>query len=92
MNQAETIGIVVIGLASILGLFALVSKPFTQLTEAINKLNLLVERLSINQDNTDKLVQKMDVRMSRAEKKIAGIELNCAQVGHLEKPPLTNDN
>ena len=85
MNQAEIIGTVVIGLAAILTLFALISKPFNNLTDAINKLNLLVERLSTNQDNTDKLVAKLDARMSKVERKTANIELNCAQVGHLDK-------
>ena len=85
MSEMELIGAIVVGLSAILGLFAMISKPFKELTEAINKLNLLVERLSVNQDNTDKLVQKLDVRMSRAEKKLTDIAMNCAQAGHYEK-------
>ncbi len=83
MQQTEMIGIVVIGLAAILGLFALISKPFSNLTTAINELKVVLSSLSTSLENTDKLVQKLDQRMSKAEKKIQGIELNCAKTGHL---------
>lgn len=85
MQQTEMIGIVVIGLAAIFGLFALISKPFSNLTTAINELKVVLSSLSTSLENTDKLVQKLDQRMSKAEKKIQGIELNCARSGHYDE-------
>lgn len=87
MTPTEAIGVVVVALISILSLFALISKPFSSLTEAINKLNILVEKLSANLDNTEKLVQKLDTRLTRAEKKLQAIELNCAKSGHYDEHP-----
>lgn len=84
MDATQMVGAVVVALISIITLFSLISKPFSSLTEAINKLNILVEKLSTNLDNTEKLVQKMDTRLMRAEKKLQAIELNCAKSGHYD--------
>lgn len=86
MTPTEAIGVVIVALISIITLFSLISKPFANLTEAINDLKLVLTGLSKNIENTDKLVQKLDQRMTRAEKKIQGIELNCAREGHYEDP------
>ncbi|NTW95544.1 MAG: hypothetical protein HGB31_02870 [Erysipelotrichaceae bacterium] len=83
MSPAEGIGVVAIALISIGTLFALIAKPFSNLTEAINELKVLIKELSTNLNNTEKLVSKLDQRLTRAEKKLQSMELNCAKSGHL---------
>jgi hypothetical protein len=87
MSPAEGIGVVAIALISIGTLFALIAKPFSNLTDEINELKVLIKELSTNLKNTEKLVSKLDQRLTRAEKKLQSIELNCAKSGHLEDSP-----
>ena len=87
MNQAEMIGIVVIGLAALLGLFTVISKPFSNLTDAINDLKIVLSTMSKSLESTDKLVQKLETRVSKVEKKQQDIEINCARAGHYGDQP-----
>jgi hypothetical protein len=87
MAPTEAIGVVVVALISIISLFALISKPFSNLTEAINDLKLVLTGLSKSLENTDRIVQKLDSRMTRAERAITDINLNCAKNGHYDDPP-----
>ena len=84
MTPAEAIGVVAVALISIGSLFALIAKPFSNLTDAINELKVLIKELSTNFNNTEKLVLKLDQRLTRVEKKLQSIELNCAKSGHLD--------
>jgi septal ring factor EnvC (AmiA/AmiB activator) len=64
-------------------LFALIAKTLSNLLDAVNELKVLIKELSTNLNNTEKLVSKLDQRLTRAEKNLQSIELNCANSGHL---------
>lgn len=96
MEQTEIIGYLVLGLISLLTLYNLYQsrkdkesdkniETYKELSKAINDLNLLLEKLSTNTDNQEKNIEKLENRINRAEKKIQGIELNCAKNNHLQE-------
>lgn len=76
MNQTEIVGLVVIGLVSVLGLIHSIMKlfitPINDLTVAITKLNTAIEHINKEYDKLEKIVNEhgerldsLDVRLAR---------------------------
>jgi len=60
MTQAEMIGIVIIALTSIIGLFTAVAKPLVRNTEAMTLLNASVRELSGKIDEQNKRIEAQE--------------------------------
>ena len=77
--NSEFVGIIIIVITSLLGLIAMVVKPFNELTQAIHSLRILVERLISNHENMQEFLIVLDRRLTDLEKRTQGVELNCAR-------------
>lgn len=89
MSNVEIVGIVVIGLSALLVLIAQLinitsklTQPFKELTDAINGLKLLVERLTIGHENIENEVKWHDERLKSLEERTKNIEYNCMKRNH----------
>lgn len=69
MTQYEVIGIVIVGLSSIFGLFAIFVKllisPINNLTNSVSNLDLTLRELS---GKHDKLEERVDIHEERLDK------------------------
>ena len=93
MQTTEIIGIVVIGLGAVLGLFMYfvnlaskyITEPYQKLTTAIEKLNLSITVLNANDENTKIILAEHKVMLKDHDRmlydiydKIADIQYNCS--------------
>lgn len=65
MTTAEMIGIVIIALSSILGLFGAVAKPLINNTQAMTLLNASVKELSSKIDEQNKRIEAQEDALER---------------------------
>jgi len=93
MSNIEIIGVVVVGLAAIIGLLIqginLISKitePFKvtlqDFIEAVNSLKLVVERLVVGHKNIEEEMKWHTDQLAELKKEVNGIQLNCARKHH----------
>lgn len=80
--NAESLGMIVISLGSLLGLISIIVKPFKELTDAINGLKILVERLTIGHENIENEVKWYDERLKSLEERTKNIEYNFIKRNH----------
>jgi hypothetical protein len=80
--NAESLGMLIISLGSLLGLISIIVKPFKELTDAINGLKILVERLTIGHENIENEVQWHDERIKNLEERTRKIEIECVLKDH----------
>lgn len=60
MTTAEMIGIVVIGLSSIIGIFTAVYRPLSENTKAMSKLSMNIEQLAEKIEEQNKRIDKQE--------------------------------
>ena len=89
MTTAEMIGIVVIGLSSLIGVFTAIYRPLSENTKAMTKLTLRVEQLAkeikeqnekLKKQNKEIEEHKEHVRKGQKEQWVA-IERNEKEIG-----------
>ncbi|MBR4226939.1 MAG: hypothetical protein IKR86_09300 [Candidatus Methanomethylophilaceae archaeon] len=67
MSEAETVGMVLLALATIAGAFGLIAKPMIQLNATITRLEAVITTLQEKMTEATSAIRSQDARLDRAE-------------------------
>lgn len=82
MSEAEIIGLVVIGLTAIVGLFGTITVPIIKLNNNITTLNDRIDHMRENDDVRDQRIRLHGEKLDEHEKILAR---HTVQIEHIEK-------
>lgn len=67
MTEAETVGVVLMAMVTIIGAFAAVAKPMLRLDQTITKLEATLQHLQDKMTEAGSAIRTQDARLDRAE-------------------------
>jgi len=70
MAEAEVVGMVLLALSTILGVFGLIAKPMLRLDQTITRLEITLEHIQGQAKNVEETISVHETRLDRAEDRL----------------------